>query len=92
MAIVVALWVRAWQNEQPGGGLVLAAIFLSLLAAALKVSSVQFTLGAWEFDPNSIYHLAQMPGICLMIIAIQRRADAMEEQPLRQNGRLAAPA
>ena len=92
MAIVVALWVRAWQKEQPGGGLVLAAIFLSLFAAALKASGAQFTLGGWQFDPNSIYHLAQMPGIFLMLIAIQRRADAMEEQPLWQNGGVAAPA
>ena len=92
MAIVVSLWVYAWQKEQPGGGMVLAAIFLSLLAAAFKVSNAQFTLGGWEFDPNSIYHVAQMPGICLMLLAIHRRADAMEEQPLWQNGRVASPA
>ncbi len=92
MAIVVALWVRAWRNNQPGGGLVLGAIFLSMLAAALKVSSAQFTLGGWEFDPNSIYHVAQMPGICLMLLAIHRRADAMEEKSLWQNGSVASPA
>lgn len=92
MAIVIGLWVRAWQQEQPGAGLVLAAIFLSLLAAALKVSGVQFTLGGWEFDPNSIYHVAQMPGICLMLLAIRRRADAVEEQPLWRDGGLPAPA
>jgi len=92
MAIVVALWLRAWQKEQPGSGLVLAAIFLSLLAAALKLSGAQFTLGGWEFDPNSIYHVAQMPGIYLMFIAVQRRADGMAVQPLWPNGSVAAPA
>ena len=92
MAIVVGLWVYAWQKEQPGGSLVLAAIFLSLLAAALKASSAQITLAGWEFDPNSLYHVAQMPGIWLMLIAIQRRADVMEEQPVWQSGGAAAPA
>lgn len=92
MAIVVGLWVHAWQKGQPGSGLVLAAIFLSLLAAGFKVSSAQFTLGGWEFDPNSIYHVAQMPGICLMFMAIQRRADAAEEQPPWQHGSVAAVA
>ncbi len=92
MAIVVGLWIRAWQKEQPGVGLVLAAIMVSMLAAALKASSVQFALGGWEFDPNSLYHVAQMPGIFLLLIAIQRRADAMEEQPFRQNVGVAAPA
>ncbi len=92
MAIVVALWVSAWQKVQPGGSLVLAAILLSMLAATLKVSGAQFTLGGWEFDPNSIYHVAQMPGICLILIAILRRADAAEGRPMRQRGGVAAPA
>ena len=92
MAIVVGLWVRAWRKEQPAVNLVLAAIMVSMLAAALKASSAQFALGGWEFDPNSIYHIAQMPGIFLLLIAIQRRADAMEERPIRQNVNAAAPA
>jgi len=91
MAIVIALWVHAWQKEQPGGGLVLAAIFLSLLAAALKVAGAQFTLGGWEFDSNSIYHVAQMPGIYLMLIAILRRADDPQERGLWRSGDVAAP-
>ena len=82
IAIVVALSVRAWQRREPGSALVLAVILLSILAAVLKASSIQFTWGGWEFDPNSIYHVAQIPGICLLLIAIQRRADAMKEHPL----------
>lgn len=92
MALVIALWVHAWQKEQPGVGLVLAAIMVSVLAAALKASSVQFNLGGWEFDPTSLYHVAQMPGLLLLLIAIRRRADAMGEQPFRQNIGVAAPA
>ena len=78
MGIVIALWVRAWQEKQPGGSLILAAILLSMLAAAMKAPGAQFTLGGWEFDPNSIYHIAQIPGLYLLLVAIQRRADTME--------------
>lgn len=91
MVIVVGLWVRAWQTDQPGGGLVLAAIVVSMLAASLQASSVHFALGGWEFDPNSLYHMAQMPGILLLLIAIRRRADAMEERPIRPAIGVAAP-
>lgn len=92
MSIVVSLWVRAWQENQPGGGLVLAAIFLSLLAASVKVASAQFTLGGWEFDTNSIYHLAQIPGICLLLFAILHRANAFEQRLLFTDNGVAVPA
>lgn len=58
----------------------------------LPLAVVPFTFGGWEFDSNSIYHVAQMPGIFIKLIAIQRRADAVGEQPVWQNGSLAAPA
>ena len=89
MAIVVGLWVHAWQKDQPGGSLVLAAIGLSVLAATLKVSSAQFTLAGWEFDPNSIYHVAQMPGICLLLLAVRRMAGTVDQQSLRPDGSVA---
>ena len=92
MAIVLALWVHAWQKEQPGVSLVLAAIIFSMLAAAAKASGAQFTMGGWEFDPNAIYHVAQMPGMLLLLIAVRRRADAMEKQPLWKSGGVTARA
>ena len=91
MALVIRLWVRAWQEEQPGVGLVLAAIMVSLFAAALKTTSLQLTLGSWEFDPSSIYHLAQIPGLFLLLAATQRRAGVLEDQPARQIANVAAP-
>ena len=75
MALVVGLWVYAWQKNQPAVGLVLGAIIVSIFAAALKASDLQFTLAGMAFDSNSLYHLAQMPGLLLLLIAIQRRAD-----------------
>lgn len=79
-------------EDQPAVGLVLAAIMVSMLAAALKASSIHFTMGGWEFDPNSPYHVAQMPGLFLLLIAIQRRSDTAGETPVRQATNVAAPA
>ena len=70
----------------------MAAIIVSMLAAALKTSSIHLTMGDWEFDPNSPYHVAQMPGLFLLLIAIQRRSDAAGEAPVRQATNVAAPA
>ena len=79
-------------EDQPAVGFVLAIIMVSMLAAALKASSIHFTMGGWEFDPNSPYHVAQMPGLFLLLIAIQRRSDAAGEAPVKQATNVAAPA
>ena len=71
MLMVVLLWVHAWRLEQPGVALVLVAIGASVLAAVVRGSSAHLTLG-WEFDTNSLYHLAQMPGIILIYLAVRR--------------------
>ena len=71
MIMVVLLWLHAWRLEQPGVGLVLVAIGASVLAAVVRGSSVQITL-AWEFDSTALYHLAQMPGIILLYVAVRR--------------------
>ena len=91
MALVIGLWLHAWQKDQPAVGLVLAAIVASGLAAALKASSLQFNMGGWKFDPNSLYHVAQMPGLLLLLVAIQRRADATGSQTLRRDANVAVP-
>ena len=79
-------------EDQPAVGLVLAAKMVSMLAAALKASSIHFTMGGWEFDPTSLYHVAQMPGLFLLLIAIQRRSDAAGEAAVRQATNVAASA
>ena len=79
-------------EDQPAVGLVLPAITVSMLATALKASGIHFTIEDWEFDPNSLYHVAQMPGLFLLLIAIQRRSDAAGEAPVRQATNVAALA
>ena len=91
MALVIGLWVHAWQKDQPAVGLVLAAIVASGLAAALKASSLQFNMGGWEFDPNALYHVAQMPGLLLLLMAIQRRSEAAKKRPTRHDTPVAVP-
>ncbi len=71
MIMVVLLWLHAWRLEQPGAALVLVAIGASVLAAVVRGSSAHVTLG-WEFDTNALYHLAQMPGIILLYVAVRR--------------------
>ena len=79
-------------EDQPTVGLVLAVIMVSMLAAAFKASSIYFTMGGWELDLNSLYHVAQMPGLFLLLIAIQHRSHAKSEAPVRQASNVAAPA
>ena len=70
----------------------MAIIMVSMLAAALKASSIHFTMGGWEFDASSLYHVVQMPSLFLLLIAIQRRSDAAGEVPVKQATNVAAPA
>jgi len=91
MALVIGLWLHAWQKDKPAVGLVLAAIVASGLAAALKASSLQFNMGGWEFDLNSLYHVAQMPGLLLLLVAIQRRAAATGGETQRRGANVAVP-
>ena len=79
-------------EDQPAVGFVLAIIMVSMLAAALKAPSIHITMGGWEFDPSSLYHVVQMPGLFLLLIAIQRRSDAAGEAPVKQATNVAAPA
>ena len=92
MALVVGLWLYAWRESQPEVGLVLGAILISTLAALLKASHLQFTMVGVEFDPNSLYHLVQMPGLFLLLIAIQRRPDTTIAPPEPANPRMAVSA
>ena len=81
MIMVVVLWMHAWRLGQPGVGLILVAIGASILAAGVRGSSLHFTFVGWEFDPTALYHLAQMPGLVLLYVAIQRRAKAVDLGP-----------
>ena len=77
MIAVLVLWAHAWRIGQPGVGLVIIAILASMLAGAVRGSGIHGTFGGWEFDPDALYHLAQMPGLALLYVALRRRAHAL---------------
>ena len=78
MVMVLILWLHAWRLGQPGVGLILVAIGASVLAAGVRGSALHVTFAGWEFDPNALYHLAQMPGLVLLYVAVGRLAQAPE--------------
>ena len=71
MAAVIGLWVYAALKGQRGSRLMLAAILASGGAAVLRFAPISFHLG-WEWDPDSLYHVAQVPGLVLLYLALRR--------------------
>lgn len=45
------------------------------------MSGAHFTMGGLAFAPNSLYHLAQMPALLMLLVAVQRQADS-NDRPL----------
>lgn len=78
MVMVVLLWVHAWRLGYPRVGIVLVAIVTSMLAGAVRGSSLHLDFAGWEFDTNALYHLAQMPGVVLLYMAVRQPAPALE--------------
>ena len=70
-------------------GLVLGAIIVSVLAAGLKASGVHFTMGGLAFNPNFLYHLAQMSALLMLPIAVQRQADGTDRPLVSATVRMA---
>jgi hypothetical protein len=75
MAAIVALWGKALRTRLPGSGWIVAAMALSGAAAIFKSGVVSFQLG-WDWDANSLYHLAQLPGLVVLYFGVQRLRPA----------------
>jgi hypothetical protein len=52
----------AFRRRLPGAAIIVAAIFLSLVAAALQASSLRFSF-VRPFDHTGIFHFVQMPSL-----------------------------
>ena len=89
MALVVSLRLYAWRKDQPDVALVLGAIIVSVLAAGLKASGAHFTMGGLAFNPNFLYHLAQMPALLMLLVAVQRQADGTDRPLVSATVRMA---
>ena len=72
MIIILFLWAYTWRQGHAGVGLVLAAIAASVAAGGVRGIPVSFFLGGWEVDEQSLYHVAQMPGLALLYFGLRR--------------------
>ena len=91
MIVVLALWLHALRLGQPYAGLFLSAIAVSLMAGAVRGSSANVVFVGLELDTNTLYHLAQMPGVVLLYIAVRRKIRTVEPvDPVRFHAPLQA--
>jgi hypothetical protein len=75
MASVLGLWVWAAYRDHPLAPAMLLAITASGAAATAKLASAEF-LRPVGLDPTSLYHLAQIPGLVLLYLAVVAAAHA----------------
>ncbi len=73
MAAVLWLWGLAITRQHPRAWPVAAALIASMLAAVTRALPSEVT-ERFGLDPTSLYHLAQIPGMVLLYLALTRRA------------------
>lgn len=66
----VVLWLRALARRHPRAPAVLVAMVASGLAAAARAGAVAADSAA--LHPDGVYHLAQIPGLVLLYLAVGR--------------------
>jgi hypothetical protein len=73
MASVLVLWVLAYRRAMPGSGPMLVALAANVVAGITRAmpSSLTELVG---LDPVSLYHLAQIPPMALLYVAIIERS------------------
>jgi hypothetical protein len=81
MVAVLALWGIAAAHGHPRAPGVIAAILASGAAAALKAAPLGDL--PLTFDTNSVYHLAQIPGLVLLWLAVRTPEPVAEAPTLR---------
>jgi hypothetical protein len=54
-----------------GGWLMVAAIFVTIIAAAIQASNKVSVTLIWKFDHNGVYHLVQVVGLLLLIVGLR---------------------
>jgi hypothetical protein len=70
MASVLGLWIWAWRRGHPSGRAMLVAIGVSIAAAMFRL--VPGAAALVGLDPDSAYHLGQIPGMVLLFRAVAR--------------------
>lgn len=93
MAAILLLWLRGVRRKLPGSRAILLAAGLSGAAALFRLLPIEFRLG-WDWDPESLYHIAQVPGLVAFVAAIHQvvpgpRTASIRPRLLRQRARSA---
>lgn len=74
VAMLFALGGYSWLTltaELAGGWLMVAAIFVTIIAAIIQANpKISLTL-IWKFDHNGVYHLVQIVGLLLLIVGLR---------------------
>lgn len=70
MALILILWVRAYRDGHAMAPRILVAFIVSAAAAIAQGLPESATRTATGLDPVSVYHLAQIPGIVMMYLAL----------------------
>jgi hypothetical protein len=73
VAFAVYLWL-ALTHALSGAGYIAAGIGITLIAAMLFMTKVNFTF-IWTFNHNDVYHLVQMVGVLLFFLGLFVRAS-----------------
>lgn len=73
MAAVLWLWGLGIARGNPKAPAVAAALAASMVAAVTRALPADVT-ETFGLDPTSLYHLAQIPGMVLLYLALTRRA------------------
>jgi hypothetical protein len=62
----------AASGRRAGAAEMAAALALSLGAGALQASEIDPVRLLWEFDHNGLFHLVQLAGLVVMVVALRR--------------------
>jgi Family of unknown function (DUF6962) len=74
MACVLTLWAVALARGLPGAGMMVFALGASVVAGCTRALSPEMT-DVVGLDPTSLYHVAQVPAIVLLYVALTHRPD-----------------
>jgi Family of unknown function (DUF6962) len=89
MTSVLALWVIAVRRGLPGAPGMMVALAANLVAGISRALPAALT-ELVGLDPISLYHLAQIPAMLMLYVALVRRARLAAALPLVGPARLAA--
>ena len=75
MAAVLSLWALAARRGHPRAWPVIWALLASMAAAAVR--GIPYPEPGWGFSHDALYHIAQIPGLVLLYLAVRDPRPAL---------------